>query len=189
MNDINDNELLKRITKKDEDAFNILVQKYKKLFYTIIIRIFHDELSEEDIADCFAESMIFIWDYIKHCKPSEITVRNWCCLAVIGRAENYLHKYQRQHEKIKKYESEIVENCTFEDSAETIYFKKWEQNDLVNKYLHGFSKIAQQVFILRYIYNLKPRMISQTMNITEKQINNYLTYIKKKLRKNNWLDM
>lgn len=185
---MNDNELLKMIKNKDEGAFNEFIQKYMNLFYSIITQIFKDEGSKEDISDCFSESLIYIWENIEKCDPKKITLRNWSCLIVMHQAQNYIKKCHRQNRKLIKYQQETANKQRTEESAETIYFNKWAQEDMINK-LKSFSKTAQQAFIFRYIYNMKPREIAEILKITPKQIDNYLAYVKNKLRKDTHGDL
>ena len=179
---MNDNELLAKIKCKDEAAFNELIEKYISLFYAIIQQVFDNEGTKEDIVDCLSESLIYIWNNIKKCNISKCSLRNWCCFIVMNRAKNYIQKIQKHNKKEEKYIEISRDRLPYNISAEDEYLEKWAIENIFQR-LKIFPEAAQKVFIYRYFCGMKPREISQKMNITTKQADNYLTYIKNKLKK------
>ena len=178
---MNDKEIIKKITEKNESVFNSLVQGYINLFYAIIQKIFQDEGTREDVTDCLSESLIYIWDNIEKCDLEKYSVKSWCCFIVMNRAKNYLQKIRHHQEKIIKYETIIHDESHHICSAEDTYFEKWT-NEEFKKELAPFSEAAQKVFIYRYVYGMKPKDIANKIGLTTKQIDNHLAYVKKKLR-------
>lgn len=183
---MNETQLIDKIKLKDEDAFACFLDKYMKVFYNIVKRILVDVSTHEDIMDCLSESYIYIWYHIDNYDSDKYAFRNWCCLIVISRAQNHLNQLQRHKNKLVRFQEQMTDHNKYAPSAEDMYMDNETTETVIDK-LHILSPISREVVKMRYIYGLMPKQIAQEMDITVKQVDNYLAHAKKKLRKEGFL--
>ena len=183
---MNEKELIDKIINKDEQAFNFFVDKYFKIFYKIIQRVLQDTSTHDEIMDCLSEAYTYIWYHIDNFHPDKYSLRNWCSLIIISRAQNHLVDIIRQENKKERLQEQLLHDA-YAPSAEDVYIENKSIEYLLNK-IDLLPPASGTVFKLRYIDGLKPRQIAEKLNITVKQVDNYLTYAKKKLRKAGLID-
>lgn len=181
-NFMNEKDLYNKIVEKNEDAFEKFIDVNINLFYKIAMKVMDENCSENDIDDCIADSVIYIWYHIKDYKPDKCSFRNWCSLIVLSRAVNQYKSVLSFNKKLEKFKSEWNFQNFYVPSAEDIFYKEYEQECLFQK-IFELPSLSSKIIIRRYIYDQKPKQIAEELNLSVKQVNNYLFKAKKKLKK------
>ena len=179
---MNESELIDKVKNKDEEAFGIFLDKYFRIFYHVAKQILFDVSTHDDIMDCLSESYIYIWYHIDNYDPNKYSFRNWCCLIVVSRAKNHLESLRRHRNKLLRFQGQCTNQNNYAPSAEEIYISNTSIEMIIEK-LNVLPPQSREVFKLRYASGLKPRQIAKELNLTVKQVDNYLSHAKKKLRK------
>ena len=117
-------ELLPKILKKDEAAFESFLHNNIKFFYKTASKVIVPIAAHEDIMDCLLESFSYIWFHIHLYDFERYPFRTWCCLIIICRAQNKYVSIQRYNKKIDRILAMKRTQLSFVPSAETTYFKE-----------------------------------------------------------------
>ncbi len=96
---ITDNELLRRITHRDDEALGILYDRYSSLAYTLAYRVLGDHGQTEDVVQ---EAFLSVWRRADTFDTSRGQVRGWLVTiarnaALDRRRGRYLH-YERERD-------------------------------------------------------------------------------------------
>lgn len=196
-NNMSDDELLKLINKKDTDALDFLICKYKDLVNSKVNKYFIIGAEKEDIVQ---EGLIGLYKAIKDYKPDkQNSFKSFANLCIERQLITAIKSSNRQkHMPLNSYLSlntsaydndedgtELIETFevdTIEDPLETIMKK--ESFDEIQKTMHkSLSKFEEQV-LDRYIQGESYEIIAKRLDTPVKSVDNAIQRIRKKAIKN-----
>ena len=150
-----ENELIKRLIRKDRVAQKFLFDKYSTLFYGICIRYSYTNTEAEDVLQ---EGFMKIFSNIK--KFSGLgSFEGWMKRIIVNNSINYYHKYYkyRYHSDV----SEIYDTKTADNLFDENDFSYEEILQEINTLPPGYK----QVFNLYAIEGYKHKEIAKLMKI------------------------
>lgn len=166
---INDNELLYLIQEDNEEALELMFQKYEPLIRGKIKKFQIDEIFLEDY---FQEGRIMLLKAIKlYDTSSQKTFNKYFDLILTNRFITLLRKNKKHSSVTYVLEEEIEDQ--YQRSIEAL-----EDVDFSNLKL---SNLEKEIYKLRFLRNHKVSYICQTLNINEKTVYNTIQRIKIKL--------
>lgn len=196
-NNMSDDELLELINKKDTDALDFLICKYKDLVNSKVNKYFIIGAEKEDIVQ---EGLIGLYKAIKDYKPDkQNSFKSFANLCIERQLITAIKSSNRQkHMPLNSYLSlntsaydndedgtELIETFevdTIEDPLETIMKK--ESFDEIQKTMHkSLSKFEEQV-LDRYIQGESYEIIAKRLDTPVKSVDNAIQRIRKKAIKN-----
>jgi RNA polymerase sigma-70 factor (ECF subfamily) len=164
-----DRELLQRIEQKDDKAFNVLYQRYEKLFYNWTLSRLTDYDLSCDIAQNF---WISIWD-----APKEIRTNT------DGSAKDYLlrrltYRILKQLQK-ELHRMEIPDEALIAQKIPGLsYTHIHEEMDVkevlefIDGVLQKIPPLTRRIYQLRHIENLTVKETAQALSVSEKTVRN-----------------
>ena len=196
--DLNDNELVYLCAENNEDAINLIVNKYKNC----ILMILKEYLKEYnsigvEVADLYQEGLIGLMHAIHSYNPTRdvlfYTYANACIRTSLMSA---IRQTFRQKNRILNYSYSL--DKIFEDSGDNFYgilkdesyepnkllLSSEDENELINKLKSKLSKSELAIFELR-LKGLSNGEIASLIDKDTKYIENSLFRIKRKYKELN----
>lgn len=152
------------------DAYDKLVQKYMNKVYYLLYRMIGKEEDAKDLTqECFIRAY-------KHLHQYDVTrsFSNWLYKIAINLCKNELQKQKRQANNILQSQREIAST----ENPEQVYIRE-EEKQCYQQEINLLPPLYRAVLILRYYQELSYMEISESLGITEKDVRNRKTKIKK----------
>lgn len=177
---LDDQQLVEKIKKGDNFAFEQLVLKYDRLVLNIAYSYRNDK---DDADDIYQEVFIRVYRGLKNFQ-SRSKFSTWLYRITVNVCIEYKRKQKvHSHDSMINNEGEnILENVleSDEDTSKTIV--KNETSSLIKKEVHKLPKQLRMAFTLKYYQGLKIKEIAEMMNCTEGTVKSYLFNSSRKLR-------
>lgn len=165
-----DIELLKRISKGDEESFRQLYELTHKEVYFFLFRLFHDKDAAEDtLIETFTE----VWKSAKNFK-GKARILTW----IIGIAKNLAMnklKKDRTHESIDDFPN--ISNSA-NPTAES-----FERQRLLKEAMSSLSVKHREVLDLVFYHEMTYQEVSEVLNAPLNTVKTRVFYAKEALRK------
>lgn len=172
---MNDLELLNKIRKKDQQAFQILFETYKRYIIAIISKIGGNRISNQDIEEICSDVFINIWNKAYKINLHNNNLKSYIAVIARNQTLNYIRKNKKDLE-IELENDTIV--CT---SAEETYMNK-EQAQIIKQLLDELEEPDKRFFIQRYFYMEKIVDIAKNSDMNVKTVGSKLMRAKQKLQ-------
>ena len=196
--DLNDNELVYLCAENNEDAMNLIVNKYKNCILMILKEYLKEyNIIGVEVADLYQEGLIGLMHAIHSYNPTRdvlfYTYANACIRTSLMSA---IRQTFRQKNRILNYSYSL--DKIFEDSGDNFYeilkdesyepnkllLSSEDENELINKLKSKLSKSELAIFELR-LKGLSNGEIASLIDKDTKYIENSLFRIKRKYKELN----
>lgn len=196
--ELNDNELVYLCAENNEDAMNLIVNKYKNCILMILKEYLKEyNIIGVEVADLYQEGLIGLMHAIHSYNPTRdvlfYTYANACIRTSLISA---IRQTFRQKNRILNYSYSL--DKIFEDSGDNLYeilkdesyepnkllLSSEEENELINKLKSKLSKSELAIFELR-LKGLSNGEIATLIDKDTKYIENSLFRIKRKYKELN----
>jgi len=186
-NTINEHDLIERLIKGQQYAFNILVERYQDRLLRIAYGI---TLDHEDSIEVVQDVFVIVFKKI-HTFRQEATLSNWLRRITINQCLNWKRKWKRRfkwsHDSIELKNGENMlsnknlYNKNIENhNPETLYQEKELENDLKNA-VRKLPEKLRVVFVLNSFEGLSYEEIAGILNIKKGTVSSRLYSARKKL--------
>lgn len=177
MNPLNDKDILRRISLKEDEAFeNLYREHYKKLFLISFSYTKNQETSEEVVHDVFLK----IWNQSSTLNITQ-SLNAYLAKAVINTSLNAIKKNKRLKEQLDDYNTDDFFSAIAEDVSE--HAEETEKALLVlERAIEMLPPQCKKILQMSKFEKLKQQEIAETLNISIKTVKNHLTYAYKKLK-------
>ena len=198
-NNMSDDELLELINKKDTDALDFLICKYKDLVNSKVNKYFIIGAEKEDIVQ---EGLIGLYKAIKDYKPdTQNSFKSFANLCIERQLITAIKSSNRQkHMPLNSYLSlnmtafenedgnndtqivDVLENTVIEDPLDTITKKEYFSSveNVIDSSLSDFEKKV----LNRYVQGESYVKIAERLDAPVKSVDNAIQRIRKKTAKN-----
>ena len=198
-NNMSDDELLELINKKDTDALDFLICKYKDLVNSKVNKYFIIGAEKEDIVQ---EGLIGLYKAIKDYKPDkQNSFKSFAKLCIERQLITAIKSSNRQkHMPLNSYLSlnmtafenedgnndtqivDVLENTVIEDPLDTITKKEYFSSveNVIDSSLSDFEKKV----LNRYVQGESYVKIAERLDAPVKSVDNAIQRIRKKTAKN-----
>ena len=198
-NNMSDDELLELINKKDTDALDFLICKYKDLVNSKVNKYFIIGAEKEDIVQ---EGLIGLYKAIKDYKPDkQNSFKSFANLCIERKLITAIKSSNRQkHMPLNSYLSlnmtafenedgnndtqivDVLENTVIEDPLDTITKKEYFSSveNVIDSSLSDFEKKV----LNRYVQGESYVKIAERLDAPVKSVDNAIQRIRKKTAKN-----
>lgn len=190
---LNDYEILYLIGENDEDAFQIIIDKYKPLIVSLAVKYF--SFSQNlglSIEDFIQEGRIGLYSATKNYNPATSmfytmasTCISNCMKKLIKRNSCQKHKYLNESLNFDTLSDSNDINCTYDSKNKkdlsNILIDEETQTSLIH-FKNTLSDLNAQIFELK-INNFSYKEISLLLSISEKKVDNCLLSIRKCAKK------
>ncbi len=169
--------LIEKLKNNDDNALDMIIEKYSAYIYTVVRNFSKNTLSEEDIEEIISDTFVALWKS-RDKLDSEKSILPY--LSVISK--NFV---KNKFRSMKGYKSVKLE----EDIPTDDFMEQSENNFAVNHIYEALDTLSEnqsQVFVRYYFYGESSNQISKIMKISipnvkttlhraRKQIIKYLT--------------
>ncbi len=165
----NDNELLYLIQEGNEEALEIMFQKYEPLIKARVKKFNIEEILVEDFIQ---EGRLMLHKAIKlYDLTSKKTFNKYFDLIMTNHFITLLRK-NKKYDEVTYVVTEDIEDChhRLDEKLEDIDFSRLQ-----------LSKLEKEIYKLRFLRNLKISDICQILNVNEKTVYNTIQRVKAKL--------
>ncbi len=173
---MNDRKIISAIIHQDEKALAYAVQKYSRLLWKTAASVLANAAAVQDVEECVADVFIFLWQHPEKYNPEKAKLSSWLSMIAKARA---IDRYRRI---IKKRELPIEEIV-----VESLEYAKIGPSDQEKEKLRAcideLDEKERDLIIRRYYYEQKPAEIAIALELSKKQVENKLFYVKQKIKK------
>jgi len=170
---MNEHILHEGILNRDAESFEYLMNQYSKLLWVVASGILKNAGTKEDVEECVSECYISLWEHPQKYNPSRGTIKTYLCILARSKALDMIRKLN----KIVFVPYDETSNLDETDIGDLLADKELIKKILL--YANELKTIDREIFLLRYVYQLKPLEIAAKLNMPVKEISNKLFYSKK----------
>lgn len=193
----NELELIERIKANDEESLQELISAYQRIIWSVIYKCVHFPIPHDlDKQDLYQEALLGLMNAIKHHDPKfGVQFASFACKCIENEVRSYLRKHRSQNRQMLNHAISLDmhvsedEQLTLIDTISStvkefdpIYRSDiaWVK-DQIPSIQQQLSKTEWQVF-QKYHLGYTYREIGKLYNLTEKDVDNTIQKIKKKIR-------
>lgn len=171
----NDIELYISFTNGDDEAFNEIMQRYRKMIISFIIRYVGDLDVAEDLAQ---DTFVYILMHRNEYNPKITSLKSYLFLIAKCRAINYF----RKKKNVNYVSEDYIANLQDKFDLDNELLRKDSKKD-VYSVLKKLKKEYRMVIYLRDIQEFQYKEISEILNITLPQTKILIHRARKKIGK------
>lgn len=170
VNNLNDDIVIDRVIKGEEDLYNLLIERYKSYAFTIALNILNSrEDAEEAAQDSFIKAYQHLKDFNRQSKFS-----TWLYRIVFNTSITYKRK-----QKVKKESLEVVKYTYGETSSSAMEVQ--DQKKYIQQALSRLQELDRVVISLFYLKELSMEEISEITNLAVNTVKVRLHRARKRL--------
>lgn len=163
MAEINKDNYIKALREKNIEALDFIMDTYSNLIFKVAYKVLNKrELSEECINDVFLK----VWNNIDRFNREDDKFKNWICTITKYTAIDMLRS-EKKHSNNLSIEEEVLNSKS--------ELEKDFQNDndllIIKNEINSMDKVDREIFIRRFYYGEKIRVISEKLGMTDNAIN------------------
>ena len=178
---INEQDLVERLKKGQQWAFNVLVKKYQNRLLKIAYSI---TLDQEDSMEVVQDVFVSVYKNI-HNFRQDASLATWLRKITINQCLNWKRKWKRRfkwhHDSIESDNSkDLFDENKKGNNPEMLFREKQFENNLM-KAIKTLPEKIRLVFVLNTIEGLSYEEIAKTLNIKKGTVSSRLHFARKNL--------
>lgn len=164
------------IGNRDEDVMNEVINKYSRLLWPIASAVLKNVGSVQDVEEVVADAFIYLWEHPGKFDPKRGTLKTLLCVVVRSRAVDRYRDLTR-HAAVPLEETVLADKFGLQEQL----MREETRRELLAA-VNALGEPEREILVRRYYYEQKPREIAVALNLTVKQVDNYLYRTKQQLR-------
>lgn len=173
---MNDEELVKKLIKKDKQSFDEFIDKYSIDILKTISYVLRETEEKEYIEECFNDVVLKIFDKCEDFK-FESSFRTWIMTIAKNKALDYKRKLKKLFTEV-----EISETLPLEFNIEDNYINN-ELGKEINEVISKLKDDEKNLFINKYILELSTQELCEYYFISESLLYKRLSRVREKFKK------
>ncbi len=158
LTDISDEELIERVTRRDENAFLALYDRYASRVYSLVLRISGNVQTAEDSTQ---EAFIKLWSRARSYLPGKIGFAPWLLSIARNTALDRLRLERRRPEPKESEDPEQIWS-NIANGATTTEEARWKSLYFA---LHALPAVQRQVIELAFYHGMSHREIAEYLGL------------------------
>ncbi len=153
-----ENRLIEQAKAGQREAFEALMNRYRKEIYNLSYRISGNHHDADDIAQ---NTFIKVYFSLKNFR-GESSLKTWIYMIALNTAKSFLAKHRRR----EKRELPIKEELTVSGEGDTVSDEALNAKGIVARALKSMPDRQKEVLILKFFHGMKHGEIAQALGIT-----------------------
>lgn len=174
----NEENYIKRLQKKKEDALNYVIDQYLSIVKATVVKVLVNFKSEELIEECINDVFLSIWQNASKFKGNNDDFKKWIYKVSRFKAIDYYRKEIRKKENIE-LNIEYGQSISSEDEFMIIESRK----ELI-KLINTLKPVDRDIFIMKFLLGMNSQEIAEKVGISKTAVDNRIYRSKKVLNKN-----
>lgn len=173
---MNDEVLISKLKSRDEAAISHVITKYSRLLWPIASAVLKNVGSQQDVEECVADVFISLWEHPEKFDPRRGTLKSWLCMVARSRAIDCYRELTRRA-SLPLDSAMMAGRMGVQDAL----LQEETRRELIAA-VNALADLEKDILIRRYYFEQKPKEIAKALDLTVKQVDNYLYRSKQKLR-------
>jgi len=166
----NDHDAVKQCLRGDKQAFEVIVDRYQKPIYNVILRMVRDP---EDAADLTQAVFVRAYEKLKTFDPRQ-KFFSWLYRIAINTSLNFVNQRKRTER--------MDDVASYEDTTAHDQYEKAERAEKLEEALMRLRPEYRAIVILRHFHDLSYWEIGKILDIPEKTVKSRLFSARQLLR-------
>lgn len=171
-----DEAILSGIKGRDEKVIGYVITKYARLLWPVAAAVLKNVGSEQDVEECVADVFIHLWEHPDKFDPQRGNLKSWLCMVARSRAIDRYRELARR--STVPLESAMMAGRL---GVQDALLREETRQELIAA-INALADTEKDILIRRYYYEQKPKEIARALDLSVKQVDNYLYRSKQKLR-------
>ncbi|MBL7967821.1 MAG: sigma-70 family RNA polymerase sigma factor [Prolixibacteraceae bacterium] len=184
---MDDKQLIKKILERDDLAFGIFVEKYKKLVYTAIFRLVRDATDAEDI---FQDVFLEVYRSI-HYLRNESDLAGWLFKIAYNKSISFLRKKNPARANSTSYEDQKIESqktySIVDHQTPSQKLEDQEAEIVLYTAIDRLPEMQKKALLLHKFENYSHKEIGEMMELSISSVESLIYRAKIALRKSLYL--
>jgi RNA polymerase sigma-70 factor, ECF subfamily len=175
---ISDDELMKAVVNRQEDALASIYQRYESLLRTVIMNVIRDE---SEVDDVLHDVLLQVWEQADRYNPNEKGLRGLLVTLARRRAFDRLRRraaYRRATEGLK---TDVDNPLTFETATMTGEVEVNDLSKLLKRVIQALPEAQKEVINLTFFKGMSQREIAAKRQISLGTVKTRLQLAQRKL--------
>ena len=168
--------LISKLKNREEAAIDYVITKYSRLLWPIADAVLKNVGSTQDVEECVADAFIHLWAHPEKLDPQRGCLKSWLCMVVRSRAIDRYRDLTRR--STVPLESAMMAGRM---GVQDALLREETRRELIAA-VNALADLEKDILIRRYFYEQKPKEIARALDLSVKQVDNYLYRSKQKLR-------
>lgn len=171
-----DEAILSGIQNRDEKVISYVITKYSRLLWPVAAAVLKNVGSEQDVEECVADVFIHLWEYPEKFDPLRGDLKSWLCMLARSRAIDRYRELSRRS-TVPLDSAMMAGRLGIQDALQ----REETHRELIAA-ISALADTEKDILIRRYYFEQKPKEIARALDLSVKQVDNYLYRSKQKLR-------
>ena len=177
MEKFKDRKIIKLLKKSPEDGIKMAIDVYGSAFNTICKNILIN-LNSEDIEEAISDTFFKLWKNVDNFNVEKNkSLKSYIYAIARNTCFDKLKSFNCNTSLFDVDENDLGIDVNMEDEYSKLHNKK-----IIKTTLDNFKEPDRSIFILRYFYFEKVKVIASKLNLSEKKVENILYRSKTKLK-------
>ena len=177
MEKFKDRKIIKLLKKSPEDGIKMVIDVYGSAVNTICKNILIN-LNSEDIEDAISDTFFKLWKNVDNFNVEKNkSLKSYIYAIARNTCFDKLKSFNCNTSLFDVDENDLGIDVNMEDEYSKLHNKK-----IIKTTLDNFKEPDRSIFILRYFYFEKVKVIASKLNLSEKKVENILYRSKTKLK-------
>lgn len=176
--EIDDDEIIEGILKKDKFALRKLIDKYGCIVYNVVHSVLKEGYENESIYECVDDVLMCLWNNMDCFSKEKGNFKWWLIAIAKNKALSYKKKIKKTSNNVDLEKIHIRSLVDIEES-----YLNSEKKREIFELLNNLDKRDKEVIVRRYFRGDDVKEISREMNISVISVYNRLSRGRKKLKK------
>lgn len=168
--------ILSGIKSQDEKAIAHVITKYSRLLWPVAAAVLKNVGSEQDVEECVADVFIHLWQNPEKFDPMRGNLKSWLCMVARSRA---IDRYR----ELSRCGTVSLDSAMMAGrlGVQEALMREETHRELIAA-INALADTEKDILIRRYYFEQKPKEIAKALDLSVKQVDNYLYRSKQKLR-------